>query len=110
MEFLVRNTSSYGKFPWRRSPWPSVQLAVPLLEMEKLTSFFGFSQFFFLIGAELAFEVLVVLCSKVSHEITQDEHFHTQFGHSLKYLMAIKGCYWGCVELVSFKLLGLFLC
>lgn len=77
MEFSVRNTNSYGKFPWRRSPWPSVQLAVPLLEMEKLISFFGFSQFSS-DGAELAFEVLVILYSKDFHEITQNEHFHTQ--------------------------------
>lgn len=33
--------------------------------------------------------------------------FIHRFGYPLKYLMAIKGCYWGCVELVSFKLLGL---
>lgn len=56
---------------------------------------FSGSLSFPLIGAELAFEVLVILYSKDFHEITQNEHFHTQVWTPFEVLNGYQGALLG---------------
>lgn len=59
-----------------------------------------------LIGAELAFEVLVILYSKVFHEITQNEHFPAQVWTPFEVFNGYQGTLRGVCRTGVTKLLG----